>query len=365
MNSSSLEPITPPVEDARHDGEELLDSIEAKLVCVSMDAHARRACALWAVLTHVFDAFDWTPRLVAYAPAPQSGKSTLLERLAGVVARPDICHDLTPAVFFRDVDEFRPTTIFDDYDSLIRPKKEALLNVFNSGFSKSGSVKRVERGITRRFRTFAPLAIGTNERLPVAASTRSIYVYMQRPRRDENVPPPLPFDSEAIRQECERWAERNRPLIPNVRLTLPADHGMDSRQADCWFPLHVVAHLCGPKWAKHAIDAARKLCAEARADAVVTEGVALLRDISEVFAEERMFGRQLSLRLRRIEDAPWNEHGLTPNKLAILLRPFRIVSKQIRVGAKTGKGYLRSDFDDAWSRYLQARRAPDENNGGV
>lgn len=353
MNSTTLEPSNPPADEARFDGEELLDTIYAILLCVSMSELSRRACVLWALLTHLFDAFDWTPRLVAYAPAPQSGKSTLLERLAGMVARPDICHDLTPAVFFRDVDEFRPTTFLDDYDSLIRPKKEALLNVFNSGFAKTGSVKRVERGITRRFRTFAPLAIGTNERLPVAASTRSIYVYMQRPRRDENVPAPLPFDAETIRQECERWAERNRPLIPSVRLTLPADHGMDMRQANVWYPILVVANLCGPKWAKHAIDAARKLCAEARADAVVTEGVTLLHDINAVFTEERIFGRQLSLRLRRIEDAPWNEHGLTPNKLAILLRPFRIVSKQIRVGSKTGKGYLRSDFDDAWSRYLQ------------
>ena len=352
MNSTSLEPVTPPVEEARHDGEALLDSIETVLACVSMGAHARRVCVVWSVLTHVFDEFDWTPRVVAYAPAPQSGKSTLLERLAGVVARPDICHDLTPAVFFRDVDEFRPTTILDDYDSLIRPKKEALLNVINSGFSKTGSVKRVERGLTRRYRTFAPLAVGTNERLPTAASTRSIYIYMQRPRRDEAVPPPRPFDAAAIRAECERWAERNRPLIQGVRLSLPADIGMDMRQANVWYPLLVVAHLCGPKWAKHAIDAARKLCAEARLDAVVTDGVALLRDIREVFAEERIFGRQLAQRLRRIDDAPWNDCGLTPNKLAILLRPFRILSNQIRVGAKTGKGYLRSDFEDVWSRYL-------------
>ena len=119
------------------------------------------------------------------------------------------------------------------------------------------------------------------------------------------------------------------------------------------------------RYHKHAVDAARKLCAESQADAVVTQGVALLHDINEVFTEERMFGRQLAQRLRRVDDAPWNDCGLTPIQLAILLRPFRIVSKQIRVGAKTGKGYLRSDFDDPWSRYLQARHAPDGTNGGV
>ena len=137
------------------------------------------------------------------------------------------------------------------------------------------------------------------------------------------------------------------------------------RQANVWYPLLIAAHLCGPKWAKHAVDAARKLCAEARVDAVVTDGVALLRDILDVLIEERIFGRQLAQRLRRVDDAPWNDCGLTPIQLAILLRPFRIVSKQIRVGAKTGKGYLRGDFDDAWSRYLQARHAPDGTKGGA
>ena len=352
MNSTSLDPSASPTDEALFDGEELLDSIYGLLLCVSMSELSRRTCVIWSLLTHVFDAFDWTPRLVAYAPAPQSGKSTLLERLGGVVARADISHDLSPAVFFRTVDEFRPTIILDDYDSLTRVKKEALLNVINSGFSKTGSVKRVEGGMVRRFRTFAPLAIGTNERLPVAASTRSICVFMQRPRRDETLTPPLPFDAAAMSAECERWAERNRPLIPDVRLTLPSDHGMDFRQSNCWFPLLVVAHLCGPKWAKHAFDSARKLCAEARADSVLTDGVTILRDIREVFVEERAFGEQLALRLRRIEDAPWNERGLTPNKLAIALRPFRVFSKQIRVGAKTGKGYLRSDFEDVWNRYL-------------
>ena len=78
MNSTTLEPSKPPADEARHDGEELLDHIYAILLCVSMGDFSRRACALWALLTHVFDEFDWSPRLVAYAPAPQSGKSTLL-----------------------------------------------------------------------------------------------------------------------------------------------------------------------------------------------------------------------------------------------------------------------------------------------
>src|SRR4051812_16425386 len=118
MSSTSLEPFNPPAEEAHYDGEELLDSIESALLCVSMNAHARHTCVIWSLVTHVYDEFGWTPRLVAFSPAPGSGKSTLLERINQIVLRPELCHDLTPAVFFRDVHEFRPTTILDDYDSL-------------------------------------------------------------------------------------------------------------------------------------------------------------------------------------------------------------------------------------------------------
>jgi Protein of unknown function (DUF3631) len=45
-------------------------------------------------------------------------------------------------------------------------------------------------------------------------------------------------------------------------------------------------------------------------------------------------------------------HPITPRHLATLLEGFRIKAKQIRQGADTRKGYLRSDVADAFRRYL-------------
>ena len=337
---------------AEVDGEQLLDSIEAALRDISMATHARRACALWALLTHVFDEFEFSPRLIVHAPAPQSGKSTLLERLATVVARPDLCHDLTPAVFFREVNEFRPTIILDDFDSLTRAKQRDLLNVINQGFGRTGCSKRVEQGISCRYSTFAPFAIGTNERLPFAQSSRAIYVFMLRPNAGERVAITR-FNGEEIRGRCVRWAESNRAVTAaSADLTLPDDLQLDLRQANVWYPLLAVARLCGRKWLDYAFDAARRICAEARQETPLTRGICLLRDIKAVFKVERIFARQLVQKLRRIDDAEWCEIGLTPNKLAIELKKFRIHSKQIRIGSRTGKGYLRADFEDIWDRYI-------------
>src|SRR5262249_47556071 len=43
---------------------------------------------------------------------------------------------------------------------------------------------------------------------------------------------------------------------------------------------------------------------------------------------------------------------ISPRHLAKLLEGFGIKAKQIRQGAATRKGYLRSDFTDAFRRYL-------------
>ena len=58
----------------------------------------------------------------------------------------------------------------------------------------------------------------------------------------------------------------------------------------------------------------------------------------------------------RLDERSWAEYAagrpLTPRHLAELLEGFRIKAKQIRQGAATRKGYLRSDFTDAFRRYL-------------
>jgi hypothetical protein len=41
--------------------------------------------------------------------------------------------------------------------------------------------------------------------------------------------------------------------------------------------------------------------------------------------------------------------------LATVLAPFQIQPKEIRIGTKTKRGYRRSDFADAFRRYLEEK----------
>ena len=96
-------------------------------------------------------------------------------------------------------------------------------------------------------------------------------------------------------------------------------------------------------------------------------GIVLLTDIRAVFDEQsidRLPSTELAAALTELEESPWGDldgRSLDARKLARLLKPYGIRPEGHRMGAekKTAKGYIRSDFTDAWSRY-----APSNGNIG-
>ena len=71
-----------------------------------------------------------------------------------------------------------------------------------------------------------------------------------------------------------------------------------------------------------------------------------------------------------MENRPWSEwrngKPITPAALARLLAPFGIIPGTHRDGEDTFKGYLRSDFAEAFATYLpdQTVTPSQPNNGG-
>jgi hypothetical protein len=67
---------------------------------------------------------------------------------------------------------------------------------------------------------------------------------------------------------------------------------------------------------------------------------------------DRISTFDLLARLNLLDEAPWATFGLDPRNLARNLRPYGIGSRDVRFGYSVVKGYMRSDFEDAWARYL-------------
>jgi hypothetical protein len=88
--------------------------------------------------------------------------------------------------------------------------------------------------------------------------------------------------------------------------------------------------------------------------------VGLLVDIREVFDKRRadkIRSADLVAALVAMEGHPWAEYGkagkpLSANGLARMLANDGISPNSIRLGEDTGKGYERTQFDDAFARYL-------------
>ncbi len=92
-------------------------------------------------------------------------------------------------------------------------------------------------------------------------------------------------------------------------------------------------------------------------------GIELLSDIQEIFDSQnldRIGSAELIQRLCDDEEKPWATFNrgasISPRQIAKRLKDFGISSHTIRLGFSTAKGYLKSQFTDAFARYLTSRR---------
>jgi hypothetical protein len=99
------------------------------------------AAALWCVHTYAFDTFPCTPRLAITSPTPRCGKTTLLDVIETLVARPLQTANISAAAVFRTVEIARPTLLIDEADTFLGEHEE-LRGILNSGHRRGGQVIR-------------------------------------------------------------------------------------------------------------------------------------------------------------------------------------------------------------------------------
>jgi hypothetical protein len=130
--------------------------------------------------------------------------------------------------------------------------------------------------------------------------------------------------------------------------------GVIDRLEECWAPLIAIADAAGGEWPERAAKACTSL---ANVDQEQSIGVGLLADIRTAFGDnELMRSVDLVDKLIADDEAPWGDWNGKPIDARWLARRLK------RYGIKPGshkfpgdvtlRGYLRSAFEDAWSRYL-------------
>jgi putative DNA primase/helicase len=321
--------------------------------------------ALWILHAWTLDAFPISPRLAITSPEKGCGKTTLLDVIGYLVPRPLPTSNATSAAVFRVIEAALPTLLIDEADTFLG-KNEELRGILNSGHNRGTAfVMRTvgDEYEPRRFSTWAPTVIAMIGELPGTLEARSIAIRLRRRRPDEPVKrfradrcPELHI----LARKAARWSVDNLDGLKAADPHVPAS--LQNRAADNWRTLLSIADAAGGDWPKRSRQIAES--AGASQD-TMSEGVALLHDIRAVFEQkrsDRFRSEDLIGYLILIRDSPWGEcqrgRALTQHGLAKRLRRYKIQPRTIRItpakrgGKPTAKGYLRSQFDDAFQRYL-------------
>ncbi|WP_182883273.1 DUF3631 domain-containing protein [Microbispora sp. H10949] len=347
-------------------GAVLLDSLLAALTryVILPTPQAADAVVLWIAATHAQPAWPHAPRLVIRAPEKRCGKSRLLDVVEATCHDPFITVNSSPAAVYRSITDDPPTLLVDEADTIFGPKadgNEDLRGLLNAGHQRNRPAKRYDAntGRVESIPTFAMAALAGIGAMPDTIEDRAVVIRMRRRGPGETVAPYRHRrDRPALRQlaaDLAAWLRADLDTLEKAEPPMP----VEDRAADTWEPLVVVADHAGTHWPERARAAVLALTAEADDNGQPSTRVRLLADCRAAFGTDTALATaDLLQRLKADPEAPWADFGpagLTPMRMAAILREYEIRSSNIRFPDGTqAKGYQRADFIDAWTRYCPA-----------
>ena len=338
--------------------------------------HARVAHCLWVAHTHLMDAWESTPRLAFLSPEPGSGKTRAMELTETLVPRPIEAINVTSAYMFRKIShpEGLPTILHDEIDTIFgaRAKEhEEIRGVINAGHRRGASAGRcVVKGKqieTEELPAFCAVALAGLGNLPDTILSRSVIIKMRRRAPGEIVEPyrrriHAP-EGYRLRDRLAVWTQRIRATLNN---NPPMPDGITDRNADVWESLLSVADAAGDTWPDRAREAAVALVADAKG-VQPSLGLRLLEDLRTVFANhDALSTNEILPLLIALEEAPWGDlkgKPLDARRLANLLNPYGVASKQVKVSGVNQRRYCRADLHNVWIRYLPSKAEKDDGLG--
>ncbi len=191
------------------------------------------------------------------------------------------------------------------------------------------------------------MAMAKIGRFPPTLEERSIVIQMRKRRPDEEIErfrPDQVADLKELARKAARWAKYQ---LDALRLAEPeVPESMPDRTADNWRPLFAIADAVGGHWPETARRVALLLSGGLEDPSPEVQVLADIRTLFRDRGVDRLSSESLG-----------KDVELNPYHLARRLQPFGIRPHGIRIGDKTPRGYMREDFEDAFTRYLPPESA--------
>lgn len=323
---------------------------------IAIDEPLKVAFVLWVIFTYLTDISDIAPIAWITAPERQCGKSTLLGLFERVVNKPMAFNNITQAVLYRVMEQFKPTLLIDEIDTSLKDKNE-LLGIVNAGYSRHASnVPRMNQdkgGIVEKFDVFGAKVFSGIGEMKGTFASRAIRFELRRKTNSDKVKRfnkrTLPYETtNEIQSKVKRWAVDNRQAVQAVQTPLLQ---INDRDFDNWEILLQIATVLGVY--DKALQACLTIC-NRKDEPSLNE--MLLSDIRDIFNVERMSSTDLLEKLNFDSEKCWqtlnNGSPLTSHQLAKKLKGFGIVSKNMRINSIQVKGFDKADFVKTWAQYL-------------
>jgi putative DNA primase/helicase len=332
-------------------------TIRRFIVC---DEEISHAVALWVAMTWFIDVVQVAPLAVITAPEKRCGKSLLLSLLGKLTARAITASSISPAALFRAIDAWSPTLLIDEADAFMKENDE-LRGLLNSGHTRDSAyvIRTVGDNFTpTKFSTWGAKALAGIGHVADTLMDRAVILELRRKLPHEKVErmrqaEPGLFDG--LQAKLARFAEDYSDKVRQARPPLP--HSLNDRAQDNWEPLLAIAMTASDEWLRIGTLAALKLSGSESVSQTI--GTELLSDIQEIFEEkqiDRISTAELIKALCADDEKPWSTYNrglpIKPRQLSKKLKGYDIQSKTVRIGYETPKGFEKSQFEDAFFRYI-------------
>jgi hypothetical protein len=325
--------------------------------------------ALWIAHTHAYDAFDTTPYLHVYSPAPQCGKTRLLEVVEMMAARAISSTSLTGPSLFRTIEDQKPTLMLDEVDNLFRGRSADteraadITAVLNGGFRRSGTVIRLvgKNHDPKAFSTYCPKVLAGIGTIPDTLADRSIPVPMRRKAKTETVERMRYRDArpelESLRAQLEVALAPHAETLGDARPLLPDE--LSDRQADACEPLLAIADLAGGDWPRR-LRGDLVCMFEHAAEFALSTAADIVRDALSVYVDgvtvrEHMSGDELRRKLNERADLPYQEmndgRGISVRDLIARLAAYEVKPLRMHHDGTRTRVYRHADLQAVLDRY--------------
>lgn len=250
----------------------------------------------------------------------------------------------------RAIQSQRPTFLIDETAHALKADGD-LQGILLLGHAPDG-VRVTGTGV---YSTWAPKVLALIGELPDPLDDRSIRIALRRRLPSEKVERFAPIHDKIavdLRKRCEAWA--SAATLKSLRDADPAfPSSLEDRAQDNWRPLLAIADLAGGGWETKARQAAEVISGLATISEP-SPGLLILEAARGWFSQQSdghissaVLG-DLAQQVGAVKGPPRSRMI----KVARILVGFDVSRNTFRVGATTEKGYRRTDFEDAFDRYL-------------